>query len=568
MADLGSHQYRGSSRLKVLQWTRCQTADAAPEFRSLTHKELLDEINREASTFLSRLLPRSPGARSVPTPPKRQASMINALKRRDVRKVDPAFATRLEPAILVRSGCIILSLGRAELRAIITSDHLYCVLRDGQEQTLNTLQANFTLLRQAAEAEAANAPAPTGATTPAEEESLGDKRQGLQSAMTRSLSAGSLLSSLGHPHPSPFPKPSSMPIPNTNGHANNLEEHLTSSSTSFFELCAVEAVLMTACSELTRRQTELSEKSRSALPELRRNVIGASVVAGSRQLDLVRMLKQGVQELHVQSQALEEVLREVLDEDEDLEGMYLTRRRMAVLQPDVCSDHEEVEMMLESYLQEVGATVAELDVLKYDIEATEKFVSFRLDSARNRLLKVDVIATASATALGVGQLVSGLFGMNVPSSLFKADVVGDDWLFIFIAGLSVAVVLTLITTLVLWMGGRLSRCCGWLDTDAMPEDILIDMHAPAVIAEPNRRSSLAPPPTNLSCQATPMANLHGISNPNAYHIMNHGRPRTLTPDANPIPDTQHNPATPVHPPLSHPSTEAQLVQSRAHAPVG
>lgn len=69
-------------------------------------------------------------------------------------------------------------------------------------------------------------------------------------------------------------------------------------------------------------------------------------------------------------------------------------------------------MLLESYLQEVGATVAELEVLTYGIEGTEKFVSFRLDSARNRLLKVDVIATASATALGVGQLVSGIFGTS------------------------------------------------------------------------------------------------------------------------------------------------------------
>ena len=56
------------------------------------------------------------------------------------------------------------------------------------------------------------------------------------------------------------------------------------------------------------------------------------------------------------------------------------------------------------------SSLSALEALRFSIDNTEKFVSFRLDSARNRLLKVDVIATASATALGVGQLVSGIFG--------------------------------------------------------------------------------------------------------------------------------------------------------------
>ena len=67
----------------------------------------------------------------------------------------------------------------------------------------------------------------------------------------------------------------------------------------------------------------------------------------------------------------------MLDEDEDMEAMYLTRRHLSLIEPMVDHEHEEVEMLLESYLQEVGATVAELEVLTYGIEGTEKFVSFR-----------------------------------------------------------------------------------------------------------------------------------------------------------------------------------------------
>ena len=70
---------------------------------------------------------------------------------------------------------------------------------------------------------------------------------------------------------------------------------------------------MTASAELTRRQRALSETLNRALHALRRNVVGTQVVAGSRQLDHVRQLKQSVRELLVQSQALEEALRGVLD---------------------------------------------------------------------------------------------------------------------------------------------------------------------------------------------------------------------------------------------------------------
>ena len=69
-------------------------------------------------------------------------------------------------------------------------------------------------------------------------------------------------------------------------------------------------------------------------------------------------------------------------------------------------------MLLESYLQEVGATVAELEVLTYGIEGTEKFVSFRLDSARNRLLKVDVIATATATVTAPREAPNGVAALR------------------------------------------------------------------------------------------------------------------------------------------------------------
>ena len=159
-----------------------------------------------------------------------------------------------------------------------------------------------------------------------------------------------------------------------------------------------------------------------------------------------------------------------------MEAMYLTRRHLSLIEPMVDHEHEEVEMLLESYLQEVGATVAELEVLTYGIEGTEKFVSFRLDSARNRLLKVDVIATASATALGVGQLVSGIFGMNIPTSLFDPDVAGDDELFASVATGTVAVVGVLILILLLFFQSPITQWLSFLPCCAFTPFALCRLH--------------------------------------------------------------------------------------------
>ena len=77
--------------------------------RQLTRKELLEEA-RAAS------LPEAVRAGGAP------ASDLLLLKARDVRKVDPVFGGRIEPVILVRTGVILVSLGRTELRALILHD--------------------------------------------------------------------------------------------------------------------------------------------------------------------------------------------------------------------------------------------------------------------------------------------------------------------------------------------------------------------------------------------------------------------------------------------------------------
>eukprot|EP00966_Prymnesium_polylepis_P336541 7391624-Prymnesium_polylepis.1 len=400
----------------------CRADNEQGVFRYLSRRELLDE------------------ARTVVTPGAAPGTLLTS---RDVRKVDPYFAARLEPVIAVRTGCITVSLGRTELRAIITRDRLYFVVPDGADSILTTVREKLSTIRKG---DTSAAVGPTADSAPAD-----------------------------------------------NGTADAVP----------FELAALEAMLATASSELHNQQEQLAERVKRALQTLRRTVSGTRVGAGDSQLEAVRELKQEVCELLLQSQAVSVrapcrsrhmpasrgdaigacprgscASRAVLDEDEDMEAMYLTRTHLwppaprtpspgahrsgnrGPLSPARVSSkglmrptrgfskgapprsprkvvpaaheggdrgaggegaedgeggeggeggggeggeaellevgdqgHEEVEAMLESYVQEVGSTITATEALAYSIESSEKFVAFRLDSARNRLLKVEVLAT-------------------------------------------------------------------------------------------------------------------------------------------------------------------------------
>ena len=105
------------AKLKVLQFSRNALSCAKPDMRMISRKDLLDEVNAQSQVM------------GFPKSPARQSSATltdQRLKARDIRKVDPAFATRLEPAILVRSGCIILSLGRVSADAFSRKRARHC----------------------------------------------------------------------------------------------------------------------------------------------------------------------------------------------------------------------------------------------------------------------------------------------------------------------------------------------------------------------------------------------------------------------------------------------------------
>ncbi|PVU93711.1 hypothetical protein BB559_003192 [Furculomyces boomerangus] len=113
-------------------------------------------------------------------------------------------------------------------------------------------------------------------------------------------------------------------------------------------------------------------------------------------------------------------IEEVLDQDEDLAGMYLTKKMEGNPQPT--ESHEEIELLLEAYLKQVEEIANQVESISSQLKTTEDVVNIILDSQRNSLMLLEIRLTVLAVALGVGTFITSLFGMNLFSGFEEHPV--------------------------------------------------------------------------------------------------------------------------------------------------
>ncbi|EKM56971.1 uncharacterized protein PHACADRAFT_93070 [Phanerochaete carnosa HHB-10118-sp] len=118
--------------------------------------------------------------------------------------------------------------------------------------------------------------------------------------------------------------------------------------------------------------------------------------------------------------------------DEDLAAMYLTDKRNG--QPRLLNDHEELEMLLESFAKQVEEIVNEAENIHSNVQSTQEIVELILDSNRNALLALDLRVSIVTMGIGVGTLVAGLFGMNLRSHIEESE-----YAFVIMSGVSMLI---------------------------------------------------------------------------------------------------------------------------------
>ena len=184
-----------------------------------------------------------------------------------------------------------------------------------------------------------------------------------------------------------------------------------------FELQAADAVLHTITSFLSGDTLELHEAATTYIE----NIVDDR--AGTREdpLTVIRAVKEGIREMSGRVKGFVQSVNRILDEDEDMALMNLTRlqthpeRFMYPVSAEVLEEEsDEPELILESYLQEGLSLINVLDSIQGQIDTAAELVDQRLDSVRNRILMANMVLTAFSVAVAIASLVGSFFGMNVP----------------------------------------------------------------------------------------------------------------------------------------------------------
>ncbi|XP_059447812.1 magnesium transporter MRS2-I-like [Corylus avellana] len=206
-----------------------------------------------------------------------------------------------------------------------------------------------------------------------------------------------------------------------------------------FEFRALEVALEAICSFLAARTMELETAAYPALDELTSKI-------SSRNLDRVRKLKSAMTRLTARVQKVRDELEQLLDDDDDMADLYLSRKldgssspvsgagaanwfpasptigskisrasrgSMATVRGDE-NDVEELEMILEAYFMQIDGTLNKLTTLREYIDDTEDYINIQLDNHRNQLIQLELFLSAGTVCLSLYSLVAGIFGMNIP----------------------------------------------------------------------------------------------------------------------------------------------------------
>ncbi|KAG2719052.1 hypothetical protein I3760_03G249500 [Carya illinoinensis] len=211
-----------------------------------------------------------------------------------------------------------------------------------------------------------------------------------------------------------------------------------------FEFRALEVVLEAICSFLDARTRELETDVYPALDELTSKI-------SSRNLDRVRKLKSAMTRLTNRVQKVRDELEQLLDDDEDMSDLYLSRKlswtsspvtgfdapnwfinspttgskisktsRASAATTQEEDDIDELEMLLEAYFMQIDGTMHKLTTMREYIDDTEDYINIQLDNHRNQLIQLELLLSSGTVSLSVYSLVAAMFGMNIPT-MWKDD---------------------------------------------------------------------------------------------------------------------------------------------------
>lgn len=232
-----------------------------------------------------------------------------------------------------------------------------------------------------------------------------------------------------------------------------------------FEFQVLEVALEVVCTYLDSNVSDLERDAYPVLDELAINV-------STKNLERVRSLKSNLTRLLARVQKVRDEIEHLLDDNEDMAHLYLSRRQLLNQQAEALlasgasnailpttpqlsklnssvhrsasiatsnaysddNDVEDLEMLLEAYFMQLDGTRNRILSVREYIDDTEDYVNIQLDNQRNELIQLQLILTIASFAIAINTLIVGIFAMNIPCQLY--DTTDKSLFWSFVAGTS------------------------------------------------------------------------------------------------------------------------------------
>lgn len=128
---------------------------------------------------------------------------------------------------------------------------------------------------------------------------------------------------------------------------------------------------------------------------------------------------------------IRDLIDEMLDHDDELSELYLTEKKHGTQRSK--DDHQEVELILESYSLHCDAIVQTIESRVNDVRTTEEIINIILDSNRNDLMLLNLKLSITLMCLASLLFLAASYGMNLENFIEEKDI----WFWIITIGSSV-----------------------------------------------------------------------------------------------------------------------------------
>lgn len=179
-----------------------------------------------------------------------------------------------------------------------------------------------------------------------------------------------------------------------------------------YEFRALEAVLISVTSGLESEFEGVRDPVMRVLRELEEDIDRDKL----RYL-LIYSKKLGTFEQKVR--LVRDAIEDLLEADDDLAAMYLTEKAEGKQRED--DNHEEIELLLESYHKVADEIVQISSNLVSAIRNTEEIVRAILDANRNSLMLLDLKFSIGTLGISAGMFIAALYGMNLENFIEETN---------------------------------------------------------------------------------------------------------------------------------------------------